>query len=97
MHITQKYIHNDNSVTVSEKKEISMKLEINRQSARYCKLWGSVKPLESLQPYANPRTKYPVPNERNNESSNSKGTSSKFKSFSYIYNEEQFKQLLQMI
>ncbi|KAF5204355.1 O-fucosyltransferase family protein [Thalictrum thalictroides] len=102
--------------------------KLDRQSARYRKLWGSVKPLESLQPYANPRTKYAVPNEKNNgfiyakifggfekirssisdlvtiarllnatlvipeiqESMNSKGISSKFKSFSYIYNEEQF-------
>ncbi|KAJ4976754.1 hypothetical protein NE237_001860 [Protea cynaroides] len=92
------------------------------------KLWGLVKPLESLQPYANPRSTYPVPNEQNNgfiyakiiggfekikssicdlvtisrllnatlvipeiqETTQSKGISSKFKSFSYLYNEEQF-------
>ncbi|KAF9614872.1 hypothetical protein IFM89_020969 [Coptis chinensis] len=102
--------------------------KLNRQSARYRKLWGSVKTLESLQPYANPRIKYPVPVERNNgfiyakiyggfekirssicdlvtisrllnaslvipeiqESTQSKGISSRFKSFSYLYNEEQF-------
>uniref|UniRef100_A0A6N2KQW0 Uncharacterized protein n=1 Tax=Salix viminalis TaxID=40686 RepID=A0A6N2KQW0_SALVM len=28
--------------------------------------WGHVKSLESLQPYANPRRSYPVPNEKNN-------------------------------
>ncbi|KAF6146976.1 hypothetical protein GIB67_036695 [Kingdonia uniflora] len=101
---------------------------LERQSTRYRKLWGNVKPLESLQPYANPRTIYPVPNEHNNgfiyakvfggfesirssicdlvaisrllnatlvipdiqESTRSKGISSKFKSFSYLYNEDQF-------
>ncbi|KAF6139251.1 hypothetical protein GIB67_001669 [Kingdonia uniflora] len=33
---------------------------LERQSTRYRKLWGNVKPLESLQPYANPRTIYPA-------------------------------------
>ncbi|EEF36710.1 conserved hypothetical protein [Ricinus communis] len=92
------------------------------------KLWGVVKPLQSLQPYANPRSSYPAPKEKNNgyiyakifggfekirssicdlvtisrllnatlvipeiqESLRSKGVSSKFKSFSYLYDEEQF-------
>ncbi|OUZ99464.1 GDP-fucose protein O-fucosyltransferase [Macleaya cordata] len=101
----------------------------SRESARYRKLWGNVKPLDSLQPYANPRSsRYPVPNEQNNgfiyakifggfekirssicdlvtisrllnatlvipeiqESTRSKGISSKFRSFSYLYNEDQF-------
>ncbi|KAF8412347.1 hypothetical protein HHK36_000309 [Tetracentron sinense] len=103
-------------------------LVFGRQSTRYRKLWGNVEPLESLQPYANPRSRYPVPNEQNNgfiyakifggfekirssicdlvtisrllnatlvipeiqESTRSKGISSKFKSFSYLYNEEHF-------
>lgn len=102
--------------------------KLNRQSARFRKLWGSVNTLESLKPYANPRTVYPVPHEENNgfiyakiyggfekirtsisdlvtisrllnatlvipeiqESTQSKGISSRFKSFSYIYNEDQF-------
>lgn len=92
------------------------------------KLWGKVKALELLQPYAKPRSSFPVPNEENNgfiyakvfggfekirtsicdlvtvsrllnatlvipdiqESTRSKGISTKFKSFSYLYNEEQF-------
>ncbi|XP_076923548.1 protein EMBRYO SAC DEVELOPMENT ARREST 30-like [Bidens hawaiensis] len=92
------------------------------------RLWEKVKPLEVLQPYANPRSKYPVPVEQSNgfiyakifgefenirssicdlvaisrllnatlvipeiqESTSSKGISSEFKSFSYLYNEEQF-------
>ncbi|KAG7960342.1 hypothetical protein I3843_10G117900 [Carya illinoinensis] len=96
--------------------------------SRNKKIWGVVKSLESLQPYANPRSSYPVPKERSNgfiyakvfggfanirssicdlvtisrllnatlvipeiqESTRSKGISSKFKSFSYLYNEEQF-------
>ncbi|CAI0433075.1 unnamed protein product [Linum tenue] len=96
--------------------------------ARNKKLWGPVKALESLQPYANPRTIYPVPSEKSNgyiyakvyggfsnirssicdlvtisrllnatlvipeiqDSLRSKGISSKFKSFSYLYDEDQF-------
>ncbi|KAK3198116.1 hypothetical protein Dsin_021531 [Dipteronia sinensis] len=98
------------------------------QQSRNKKLWGDVKSLESLQPYANPRINYPAPNENNNgfiyakvfggfekirssicdlvtisrllnatlvipeiqESLRSKGVSYKFKSFSYLYDEEQF-------
>lgn len=101
---------------------------IGTQGSRSKKLWGNVKAFESLQPYANPRTNYPAPNEENNgfiyakvfggfekirssicdlvtisrllnatlvipeiqESLRSKGISYKFKSFSYLYNEEQF-------
>lgn len=29
------------------------------QNIKYRKLWGSVSPLETLQPYANPRSRYP--------------------------------------
>ncbi|KAK9290540.1 hypothetical protein L1049_008710 [Liquidambar formosana] len=102
--------------------------KLGTQSIRYKKLWGVVKPLESLKPYANARSSYPVPNEENNgfiyakifggfekirssicdlvtvsrllnatlvipeiqESTRSKGISFKFKSFSYLYNEEHF-------
>ncbi|KAL5835036.1 hypothetical protein ACOSQ3_014624 [Xanthoceras sorbifolium] len=98
------------------------------QRSRNKKLWGAVKSLGSLQPYANPRTNYPAPSENNNgfiyakvfggfekirssicdlvtisrllnatlvipeiqESLRSKGISNKFKSFSYLYDEEQF-------
>lgn len=99
-----------------------------RQNYRNKKLWGVVKPLQTLQPYANPRNSYPVPNKHSNgfiyakifggfanirssicdlvtisrllnatlvipeiqESTRSKGISNKFKSFSYLYDEEQF-------
>ncbi|KAI7724420.1 hypothetical protein M8C21_017263 [Ambrosia artemisiifolia] len=99
-----------------------------KQRIRSRRLWGKVKSLEVLQPYANPRSKYPVPVEESNgyiyakifgefekirssicdlvaisrllnatlvipeiqESTSSKGISSEFKSFSYLYNEEQF-------
>ncbi|KAK1581063.1 hypothetical protein Q3G72_002724 [Acer saccharum] len=98
------------------------------QQSRNKKLWGDVKSLEPLQPYANPRINHPAPNENNNgfiyakvfggfekirssicdlvtisrllnatlvipeiqESLRSKGISYKFKSFSYLYDEEQF-------
>ncbi|KAI8566430.1 hypothetical protein RHMOL_Rhmol02G0039900 [Rhododendron molle] len=99
-----------------------------RQGAGYSKLWKNVVSLESLQPYPNPRSGYPVPTVQNNgfiyakifggfekirssicdlvtisrllnatlvvpeiqESTHGKGISSKFKSFSYLYNEDQF-------
>jgi hypothetical protein len=92
------------------------------------KLWKKLKSLESLQPYATPRSRYPAPADKNNgfiyakiyggfekirasicdlvtisrllnvtlvipeiqESARSRGIGSEFKSFSYIYNEEQF-------
>lgn len=92
------------------------------------KIWGLVNSLDPLEPYANPRTTYPVPKEHSNlfiyakifggfakirssicdlviisrllnatlvipeiqDSTRSKGISYKFKSFSYLYNEEQF-------
>uniref|UniRef100_A0A6M2EK03 O-fucosyltransferase family protein n=1 Tax=Populus davidiana TaxID=266767 RepID=A0A6M2EK03_9ROSI len=95
---------------------------------RNMKLWGPVMSLTSLQPYANPRSNYPVPDEGNNryiyakifggfekirssicdlvtisrllnatlvipeiqESLPSKGISYKFKSFSYLFDEDQF-------
>lgn len=101
---------------------------VGKQSVRSKKLWKKVKSLEVLQPYANPRSKYPVPVEHSNgfiyakvfgefekirssicdlvaisrllnatlvipeiqESTSSKGISTEFKSFSYLYNEEQF-------
>ncbi|KAL3641219.1 Protein EMBRYO SAC DEVELOPMENT ARREST 30 [Castilleja foliolosa] len=100
-----------------------------RKGAGYRRLWGNVKTLEPLQPYANSRNvPYIAPNDQNNgfiyakifggfekirtsicdlvtvsrllnatlvipelqESIQSKGISSKFKSFSYLYDEEQF-------
>ncbi|KAI8011397.1 Protein EMBRYO SAC DEVELOPMENT ARREST 30 [Camellia lanceoleosa] len=99
-----------------------------RQGTGHSKLWKNVKSLESLQPYANPRSRYPVPTEENNgfihakvfggfekirssicdlvaisrllnatlvipeiqESTRSKGISSKFRTFSYLYDEDQF-------
>ncbi|XP_071692534.1 protein EMBRYO SAC DEVELOPMENT ARREST 30-like isoform X2 [Rutidosis leptorrhynchoides] len=101
---------------------------VGKQSVRSKRLWKKIKPLEVLQPYANPRSNYPDPIEQNNgfiyakifgqfekirssicdlvaisrllnatlvipeiqESTSSKGISSEFKSFSYLYNEEHF-------
>lgn len=91
------------------------------------RLWGPASDLATLQPYANPRNNFPVPNEHNGfiyakihggfdkirssicdlvaisrllnatlvlpeiqQSLRSKGISSKFKSFAYLYNEDQF-------
>ncbi|KAL8267371.1 hypothetical protein R6Q59_004715 [Mikania micrantha] len=103
---------------------------VGKQGIRSKRLWEKVKPLEVLQPYANPRSKYPVPLPAEQstgfiyakifgefekirssicdlvaisrllnatlvipeiqESTSSKGISPEFKSFSYLYNEEQF-------
>ncbi|CAK9322503.1 unnamed protein product [Citrullus colocynthis] len=101
---------------------------IGGQGYRSKKLWGAVKPLASLQPYANSRSSYHAPSEQSNgfiyakifggfanirssicdlvaisrllnatlvlpeiqESTRTRGISDRFKSFSYLYNEEQF-------
>ncbi|KAI4307030.1 hypothetical protein L6164_030265 [Bauhinia variegata] len=101
---------------------------LGRQGIKNKKLWGNIKSLEALQPYANPRSNYSVLKEQSNgfiyakifggfaqirssicdlvtvsrllnatlvipeiqQSTRSKGISVKFKSFSYVYNEEQF-------
>uniref|UniRef100_A0A7N0RI61 O-fucosyltransferase family protein n=1 Tax=Kalanchoe fedtschenkoi TaxID=63787 RepID=A0A7N0RI61_KALFE len=101
---------------------------IGVQGPKSRKLWGAVETLESLKPYANPRSSYLLPSERSNgiiyakifggfeqikssicdlvtisrllnatlvipefqESLKSKGVSSKFKSFSYLYDEDHF-------
>ncbi|CAL9037579.1 unnamed protein product [Musa banksii] len=94
---------------------------------RHRRLWGPVSSLEVLQPYAKPRSFYPVPGQQNGfiyakisggfekirssicdlvaiarllnatlvipeiqQSVRSKGISPKFRSFSYLYDEEQF-------
>ncbi|KAL6970544.1 Protein EMBRYO SAC DEVELOPMENT ARREST 30 [Sarracenia purpurea var. burkii] len=107
--------------------DLNLNIE-GRQGTGYRKLWKNVKSLESLQPYADPRSRYPVATVENNgfiyakifggfekirssicdlvtisrllnvtlvipeiqESTHAKGISSKFNSFSYLYNEEQF-------
>lgn len=112
--------------------DVSYRLRVNdfyvtERGHRYRKLWTSINSLETLQPYANPRSTYPVPSKSNGfiyvkiyggfdkirssicdvvaisrllnatlvipeiqESLRSKGISPKFKSFSYLYNEDQF-------
>ncbi|GLT87427.1 hypothetical protein SLE2022_055120 [Rubroshorea leprosula] len=39
---------------------------VGSQGVRTKRLWGPVKSLESLKPYPNPRSTYPVPNQKNN-------------------------------
>ncbi|URE23389.1 GDP-fucose protein O-fucosyltransferase [Musa troglodytarum] len=97
------------------------------EKLRHRRLWGPVSSLEVLQPYAKPRSFYPVPGQQNGfiyakisggfekirssicdlvaiarllnatlvipeiqQSVRSKGISPKFRSFSYLYDEEQF-------
>ncbi|XVF06612.1 hypothetical protein REPUB_Repub06bG0064300 [Reevesia pubescens] len=128
-HLSMTKISSMNLVQYSAKDALSHDFpNIGTMGGRNKRLWGAVRSLESLQPYANPRNSYPVPNENNNgfiyakifggfekirssicdlvtisrllnatlvipeiqESTRSKGISSKFKSFSYLYDEEQF-------
>ncbi|KAK1310207.1 Uncharacterized protein QJS10_CPA08g01810 [Acorus calamus] len=101
---------------------------LSTSSRFYRRLWGPVRPLESLLPAANPRAKYEAPNVQTNgyifvriqgdfheirsaicdavviarllnailvipelqSTTSSKGVSSSFKSFAYLYNEDQF-------
>ncbi|GJS43942.1 embryo sac development arrest 30-like protein isoform X1, partial [Tanacetum coccineum] len=105
-----------------------LNIDVGKPAVRSKSLWKKVRSLEVLQPYANPRSKYPAPVEQSNgfiyakifgefekirssicdlvaisrllnatlvipeiqDSTTSKGISSEFKSFSYLYNEEQF-------
>ncbi|XVE62561.1 hypothetical protein DITRI_Ditri06bG0127800 [Diplodiscus trichospermus] len=128
-HLSMTKFSSMNLVQYSAKDALSHDFAIiGSPGGRNKRLWGSVRSLESLQPYANPRSSYPVPNENNNgfiyakifggfekirssicdlvtisrllnatlvipeiqESTRSKGISYKFKSFSYLYDEEQF-------
>ncbi|XWS42692.1 hypothetical protein CRYUN_Cryun16bG0035900 [Craigia yunnanensis] len=129
VHLSMTKFSNMNLVQYSVKDALSHDFpNIGLPGGRNKRLWGAVRSLESLQPYANPRNSYPVPNENNNgfiyakifggfekirssicdlvaisrllnatlvipeiqESTRSKGISYKFKSFSYLYDEEQF-------
>ncbi|EOY10566.1 O-fucosyltransferase family protein isoform 1 [Theobroma cacao] len=128
-HLSMTKFSSMNLVQYSAKDALSHDFpNIGSPVGRNKRLWGSVRSLESLQPYANPRNSYPVPNDNNNgfiyakifggfekirssicdlvtisrllnatlvipeiqESTRSKGISYKFKSFSYLYDEEQF-------
>ncbi|KAL5723337.1 O-fucosyltransferase 27 [Ranunculus cassubicifolius] len=102
--------------------------DLSSTGSRYMRLWGPVRRLETLHPYANPRGNYEAPNLRTNgyifiriqggfheirnsicdvvvvarllnatlvipevqSTTSSKGISSGFKSFAYLYNEDQF-------
>ncbi|KAK6289084.1 hypothetical protein POUND7_000625 [Theobroma cacao] len=128
-HLSMTKFSSMNLVQYSAKDALSHDFpNIGSPVGRNKRLWGAVRSLESLQPYANPRNSYPVPNDNNNgfiyakifggfekirssicdlvtisrllnatlvipeiqESTRSKGISYKFKSFSYLYDEEQF-------
>ncbi|XP_047334462.1 protein EMBRYO SAC DEVELOPMENT ARREST 30-like [Impatiens glandulifera] len=115
------------SAFVGFTEDINLNIQ-GRQGSGYSKLWKNVRSLDTLQPYANPRSEYIVPAQKNNRfiyakvfggfekirtaicdlvaisrllnatlvipeiqaSTLSKGISSKFKGFSYLYNEDQF-------
>ncbi|XP_058112459.1 O-fucosyltransferase 27 [Magnolia sinica] len=106
--------------------------DLPRASSMYRRLWGPVRPLESLHPHANPRGMYQGPSVQTNgfifvkiqggfheirnsicdavvvsrllnatlvipelqSTTSSKGISSAFKSFAYLYNEEHFVEAL---
>ncbi|GLT56361.1 hypothetical protein SLA2020_294050 [Shorea laevis] len=116
------------SITIFSWRPIFENADVSRNSPLYRRLWGTVRPLESLQPNANPRGYYADPSAwttgfifvriqggfheiRNSicdvvlvtrilnatlvipeiqSTTSSKGISSQFKSFAYLYNEDQF-------
>ncbi|XP_004304190.1 PREDICTED: uncharacterized protein At1g04910 [Fragaria vesca subsp. vesca] len=116
------------SITIFPRRAIGESLNFSKTSAMYRRLWGPVRPLESLHPDANPRGYYSDPNSDTNgfifvriqggfheirnsicdvvvvsrflnatlvipelqSTTSSKGISSQFKSFAYLYNEDQF-------
>ncbi|KAG4135753.1 hypothetical protein ERO13_D08G235900v2 [Gossypium hirsutum] len=129
VHLSLTKFSSMNLVQYSAKEALSHDFPyIGSPVGRNKRLWGAVRSLESLQPYANPRNGYPVPGKTSNgfiyakifggfekirssicdlvtisrllnatlvipeiqESTRSKGISYKFKSFSYLYDEEQF-------
>ncbi|XP_017977698.1 PREDICTED: uncharacterized protein LOC18599846 isoform X2 [Theobroma cacao] len=86
-HLSMTKFSSMNLVQYSAKDALSHDFpNIGSPVGRNKRLWGAVRSLESLQPYANPRNSYP----EIQESTRSKGISYKFKSFSYLYDEEQF-------
>lgn len=116
------------SITVFSWRSVYENADFSTHHPRYKRLWGPVRLLESLLPYANPRGNYAGPKQestgfifvrirggfheiRNSISdivvvarllnatlvipevqstTSSKGISAQFKSFAYLYNEEQF-------
>ncbi|XP_057982094.1 O-fucosyltransferase 27 [Malania oleifera] len=116
------------SITIFSWRPIFENAALTRTSQLYRRLWGPVRHLASLHPYANPRGYYAAPTLQTNgfifvriqggfheirnsicdavvvsrllnatlvipeiqSTTSSKGISSDFKSFSYLYNEDQF-------
>ncbi|KAL4185678.1 hypothetical protein AMTRI_Chr10g231900 [Amborella trichopoda] len=121
-------VQNAAAITIFRWKPIFSNVDLRPTSAKYARLWGPVKPLESLHPHANPRTSYKGPDLKNKafifikirggfheirnsicdvvaiarllnaalvipelqSTTSTKGISSRFKSFGYLYNEDQF-------
>ncbi|KAF9624472.1 hypothetical protein IFM89_011480 [Coptis chinensis] len=116
------------TITIFSWRPIFENADVSRNGLRHRRLWGPVRPLQNLHPYANPRGNYEAPNSRTNgyifvriqggfheirnsisdvvvvarllnatlvipeiqSTTSSKGISSGFKSFAYLYNEDQF-------
>lgn len=116
------------SITIFSWRPIFGNADLPRNKPLYKRLWGPVRPLESLHPHANPGSNYAEPNVETNgfvfvrirggfhdiknsicdavavsrllnatlvipeiqSTTSSKGISSDFKSFAYLYNEDQF-------
>lgn len=116
------------SITIFSWRPIFDTADLSTTSVLQRRLWGPIKHLESLHPYANPRGNYPAPVLQTNgfifvkvrggfheirnsicdivvvsrllnatlvipeiqSTTSSKGISTEFKSFAYLYNEDQF-------
>ncbi|XP_077223211.1 O-fucosyltransferase family protein [Tasmannia lanceolata] len=115
-------------ITIFTWRPIFENADLSRSGSIYKRLWGPVRPLESLHPHANPREKYEAPDLQTNgfvfvkiqggfheirnsicdavvvsrllnatlvipelqPTTSTKGISSDFKSFAYLYDDDQF-------
>lgn len=120
--------YQSSSITIFSWRPIFENADISKNSPLYRRLWGPVRPLESLQPNSKPRGYYADPSARTTgfifvriqggfheirnsicdvvlvsrmlnatlvvpeiqSTTSKKGISSQFKSFAYLYNEDQF-------
>ncbi|KZV21022.1 hypothetical protein F511_17502 [Dorcoceras hygrometricum] len=120
--------HQSSSITIFSWRPIFENADFSSDTAFYRRLWGPVRPFDSIHPYANPRGHYVAPATQSNgfifvriqggfheirnsicdvvvvarllnatlvipelqSTTSSKGISTQFKSFAYLYNEDQF-------
>ncbi|CAI0553252.1 unnamed protein product, partial [Linum tenue] len=126
--VSDYYYQSSSSITIFSWRPVFELPLFHKTGPSYRRLWGPVRKLESLHPFANPRGPYSVPRSESSgyifvriqggfhdirssisdvvvvarilnatlvipeiqSTTSSKGISSEFKSFAYVYNEDQF-------